>query len=1012
MKDTAEQLAATIAALEAQRALLGDVVVNSALAPLRRELAVLLAQAQPSVAAQQLKQVSVLFVDVVGSTAMGQQLGPEEIHAVMDGALARFTAIVMAHHGRVLQYTGDGMLAGFGADEAHEDDVEGAIRAGLGIIDEAVLLAPQVKRQHGVPDFNVRAGVHTGRVLLGGGVDAEGSIRGATVNVAARMEQSAPPGRLRISHDSWRHVRGLFDVAEQPPISVKGVAQPLRSYLVERVRPRAFRVANRGIEGVHTPMVGRAAELAQLRGALACVVSTRAAAAVTVVGDAGLGKSRLLAELLQSTELQQAWLLLGRAHPRSELHSHGLWRDMLTRQFDITDGDTPDAARHKFIEGLAPLFAGDGDAHGNAAIPLLGHLIGLDFSANPQIEELLGDERQFKLRAYDAAALCLHRLADLRPVLVIVDDLHWADAGSLDLLRHLQRSNHDTPLLCLALSRPSFFEHHDGWAEAGVPQQRIDLKPLDKSFSQELADGLLQRLHEVPAALRALVTSGAEGNPFYMEELVKMLIDDGVIVTDVDGWRVLPDKLLDARVPPTLTGVLQARLDALGAHERSALQQAAIVGHVFSGEALAAIDAAAERALPALLRKQLVVRRDAQAALGAGEFAFQHQLLHQVTYDGVLKAPKRHGHARVGAFWSTRAEVATPQDVNPTRCRALAEAQHHRCQADVPDYVAWFEAQFSIYLGAYAAAALRPLSEQLIGLVEREFGPEHAQTAKALTNLARAMLALGDVEKAEPLLRRAIHIQEQSLDTDHPDMARTLAVMGGYHQGRGDLRSAEPYFQRALDIRERVLGADHALTLGTLDNLAHVMLELGQLDAAEALSRRVLAARERSVGAEHPDAAFALTALGEVLAKKGDHAGAEPLIRRALLAQQKALAADHPDIGLSKWHLAETLRGLGRQHEALPLAQQALEGWETTFGAAHEWTAWGLISLAEIRLALGHAKEAAEHAERAAKILQQVFGTEHATVASTLNLQARALEALATLGESHPQAAGGVSQIA
>ena len=1009
MNDTAEQLAATIAVLEAQRALLGDVVVNSALAPLRRELAALQAQAQPSVAAQRLKQVSVLFVDVVGSTAMGQQLGPEEIHAVMDGALARFTAIVMAHHGRVLQYTGDGMLAAFGADEAHEDDVEGAIRAGLGIIDEAVLLAPQVKRQHGVPDFNVRAGVHTGRVLLGGGVDAEGSIRGATVNVAARMEQSAPAGRLRISHDSWRHVRGLFDVAEQPPISVKGVQEPLRSYLVERVRPRAFRVANRGIEGVHTPMVGRASELAQLRETFASVVSTRGAAAVTVVGDAGLGKSRLLAELLQSPELQQAWLLLGRAHPRSELQPHGLWRDMLTRQFDITDGDAPEAARRKFVDGLAPLFAIDGGDRGSAAMPLLGHLIGLDFSANPQIEELLGDERQFMARAYDAAALCLHRLAELRPVLVILDDLHWADTGSLDLLRHVQRNNHDTPLLCLALSRPSFFEHHDGWAEAGLPQQRIDLKPLDKSFSHELANGLLQRLHEVPAALRALVTSGAEGNPFYMEELVKMLIDDGVIVTDAEGWRVLPDKLLDARVPPTLTGVLQARLDALGAHERSALQQAAIVGHVFSGEALAAIDAAAERALPALLRKQLVVRRDtqaAQAALGAGEFAFQHQLLHQVTYDGVLKAPKRHGHARVGAFWSARAEVATPQDVNPTRCRALAEAQHHRCQADVPDYVAWFEAQFSIYLGAYAAAALRPLSEQLISLIEREFGPEHAQTAKALTNLARAMLAQGDVEKAEPLLRRAIHIQEQSLATDHPDMARTLAVMGGYHQGRGDLRSAEPFFQRALDIRERVLGADHALTLGTLDNLAHVMLELGRLDAAEALSRRVLAARERSVGADHPDAAFALTALGEVLAKKGDFAGAEPLIRTALSVQQKTLAADHPDIGLSKWHLAETLRGLGRYHEALPLALQALEGWEATFGAAHEWTAWGLISLAEIRLALGDANEAAAHAERAAKILQQAFGADHATVASTLGLQARALDAMARLGEAHPLVAG------
>ena len=232
-----QKLEAAIAALEAQRALLGDAVVETALAPMRRELA---ATRSAESTNQQLKQVSVLFVDVVESTAMGQRLDPEEIHAVMDGALERFTVIVQSHHGRVLKYTGDGMLAVFGSQVASEDDVEGAIGAGLGIIEDARLQAPYVRQKHDLPDFQVRAGVHTGIALLGGGVDTEGSIRGDAVNVAARMEQSAPPGRLRISHDSYRHVRGLFDVVEQPPISVKGVGQPLRTYLVERATPRPF----------------------------------------------------------------------------------------------------------------------------------------------------------------------------------------------------------------------------------------------------------------------------------------------------------------------------------------------------------------------------------------------------------------------------------------------------------------------------------------------------------------------------------------------------------------------------------------------------------------------------------------------------------------------------------------------------------------------------------------------------------------------------------------------------
>ena len=296
-----------------------------------------------------------LFVDVVGSTAMGQQLGPEDIHAVMDGALERFTAVVQAHHGRVLQYTGDGMLAAFGSEETSEDDVESAIRAGLGIVEAARLLQPRMRQLHGVPDFNVRAGVHTGTVLLGGGVDAEGSIRGATVNVAARMEQSAPPGRLRISHDSFRHVRGVFEVTEQPPISVKGVEQPLRSYLVERAKPRAFRVPTRGIEGVHTRMVGRDAELGLLRQR-----STRDGRTQRALGHRGRrgrpGQEPAAGRIPAGWTGDACWLLLGRAHPRSALHPYGLLRDMLLRQLQIAEGDAGEVGARQAGRGLAPLF--------------------------------------------------------------------------------------------------------------------------------------------------------------------------------------------------------------------------------------------------------------------------------------------------------------------------------------------------------------------------------------------------------------------------------------------------------------------------------------------------------------------------------------------------------------------------------------------------------------------------------------------------------------------------------
>ncbi len=987
MSSTAEQIAAAITALDAQRELLGDAVVDTALAPLRHELAAMQA-ASTAAAGQQLKQVSVLFVDVVGSTAMGQSLDPETIHAVMDSALERFTAVVESHGGRVLQYTGDGMLAAFGTEAASEDDVEAAIRAGLGIVEQAAAHAPLVRRRHGVPDFNVRVGVHTGRVLLGGGVDAEGSIRGSTVNVAARMEQSAPPGRLRISHDSWRQVRGLFEFEAQPPIEVKGVAQPVNSWLVVRALPRAMRRGPRGIEGLATPMVGRDSELGLLHGRLQRAVATRRAHAVTVVGEAGVGKSRLLAEFERGLDALGVRMLLGRAHPRSAVEPFGVLRDLLARWLAIGEADPADSARARLEAALAPLFP----AEGEAPVHLIGQLAGFDFSASPHVRELLGDDAKLRERAFAAAVLALRRLGEISPVVLVFDDLHWTDDGSLDFLRQALTQLGDAPLLVLALTRQTLFERHPEWMRGVAQHGRIDLKPLDNAHSQELAEALLARIDGAPQALRTLIVEGAEGNPFYMEELVKMLIDDGVIAVDRERWRVVADRLQVARVPPTLTGVLQARLDALTPPERLALQQSAVVGHAFWDQALAAIDAAAPTLLPRLLQRELIVPRD--AGDGGGEYVFKHHLLHQVTYDSVLKGPKRDGHARVGAFWRVRAHADAPRDVDPAHCRALAQAHFHGCQADPTEYVGWFEREFPSYFDACAAPTLRPLTEQLVDVCAREFGPDHPQSARALTDLARVALMQRDVGQVEALLLRALAIQAASLPPDHADTARTLSALGGYHESRGNLASAEPYYERALEIRERLFGADHPLTLKTMDNVAKARVELGRLDEAEALFRRVIAAQERCAGPEHAETAFALTALGEVLAKKGEHVQAEPLIRRALEVQRRCLPADHPETGLSMWHLGETLRCLQRHEEAEPLARDALRIWEAAFGPDHEWIGWGLISLAHTRLAQDDATEAAALAARAVPLFERAFGSAHAAVAESLLLHARALLSL------------------
>ena len=647
MSSPDQQFEAVIAGLEAQRALLGDAVVDAALLPLRARLAALAPVPAPE---QVLRQVSVLFLDIVGSTRLAQGLDPEDIHAVMDGALQRFTSIVQQQQGKVLQYAGDSLLAAFGADQAREDDAERAVRAGLAMLEQAGLLGRQVRQQHGHDGFDVRVGIHTGPVLLGGGVDAEGSIRGMTVHIAARMEQTAPHGGLRISHDTWRQVRGVFDVEPQPPLQVKGRDEAILSYLVRAAKPRSFRDTRRGIEGVETRMVGRDQELGQLADLFDGVVKSRTLALVTLVGDAGIGKSRLAAEFENRIDSRRGfvWLFRGRAQPQGVHQPYGVLRDLFNRRFEIQDSDCLPQAQAKFARGMGRVF---GDGAGEA-VALLGQLIGLDYRSSPFVAGILGEGKQLRQRAFQVAALYFARLQGDGggPQLLLLEDLHWADEGSLDFLEHLAHACAHQPMLVLCTARPALFEQRPSWGRVPGSHRRIDLDALPPGASRELADALLERIADAPAMLRELIMAGAEGNPFYMEELTQMLIDDGAIRTQGERWSVVTERLIQVHVPSTLTGVLQARIDSLPAIEKRALQQASVIGHVFWDEALAKLHADAPLALPALGRRELALARDSSAFEGAREYVFKHHLLHQVTYDSVLKRQRKAQH-HLTALW-------------------------------------------------------------------------------------------------------------------------------------------------------------------------------------------------------------------------------------------------------------------------------------------------------------------------------------------------------------------------
>jgi class 3 adenylate cyclase/tetratricopeptide (TPR) repeat protein len=872
----AAALQAAIAALEAQRGLLGNAVVDVAVAPLRAQLAALEGPtsppesgptSQPESAAQpeqMLRRVSILFLDVVGSTSLSQILDPEETHEVMDGALARCTAMVLKHRGKVLQYAGDNLLAIFAADEAQEHDAERAVRAGLDMIAEGRLLGQKVLSEHGHEGFDVRVGVHTGGVLLGGGVDAEGTIRGMAVNIAARMEQTAPSGGLRISQDTWRHIRGVFEFEAQPPITVKGIEEPIATYLVLRAKPRAFRAPARGIDGVATRMVGRDAELARLQSAFERLIERRRFEMLLVVAEAGVGKSRLLHEFTDWAELrpEKFFSFHGRADPRTQNQPFGLLRDVLAWRLQISDTDSMAEATAKIEQGIAPLFIDDdGPELAQAHAHLLGHLIGLDFSDSPHVRGILDDPKQIRTRAFHAAAQAFRRISarDQLPIVLQLDDLHWSDDGSLEFLKHLLHVNHDVPMLALCLTRPNLFERRPDFREAVGPEQRIDLVPLDKAVSGELARELLKRLPAIPDTLSELLVARADGNPFYMEELVMMLLDRGVLKAYAEAWSLDTERILGDAVPPTLIGILQARLDGLPAAERLALQEASVVGMVFWEEALAALDEQSPQALPALVRRELALPHIDTSVDGEHEYGFKHQILHEVTYETVLKRSRRALHARAAAWFAGLTGV---------RAAGLlgAAGWHYERGGDPARASEYYARAAEDARGRYAHEATLNYIAHALRLIEGDDGATLALRWRLLDTRERTYELLGRrPEQHADLEALGLLADRLADDQRRAEVATRRSLLAGRS---GDLAGQERIAREGMTLAERC--DDTPLRLNAMRLLADALARQGNLTDAEAIARKGLA-EARVLRLPGPESRF-LNALSVIAAQRHDTA--------------------------------------------------------------------------------------------------------------------------------------------
>ncbi len=655
-----ESLQGAIEALETQRSVLGDQTVDSAQTALREKLARLNAGGGGSHEPPERKLITVLFADVSGFTAMAETLDHEIVSSVINSLWSRVDKAIQDHGGRIDKHIGDAVMALFGTPTAREDDPERAIRAALQIQTEVQEwkweFGDSLIRQGSLQQtLQLRIGVNTGPALLGTlGTIGEYTAIGNTVNVANRLQQAAPPGGILISHDTYQHVRGVFDVAALQPITVKGKSEPIQIYTVNSIRPRAFRVVTRGVEGIETRTIGREEELEKLQSVLDEVMKQRRLHLINIVAEAGTGKSRLLYEFTKWLDLQKRAMHLfkGRATQEMTQIPYGLLRDILASSFGIQDHDSAAVARQKLESGILSYIGNEENALLYAHF--IGHLIGLDYSTSPHLQGILGDAQQIHDRAFHYAAQFLADITREPIAILFLEDIHWADRGSLDLFDYLMNTKPDLPLLIVVLTRSTLFDTRPDWGTAPIPSLRIDLLPLSEENCRRLVEEILQKVPEIPAALVELIVSKAEGSPFYVEEVIKVLIDKGVIRRGEKQWHVEMERLSELSVPATVTGLIQARLDNLNPTTRETLQQASVVGRIFwtsvvermqNPEKLSdEVSIPIEDRLRPLRAKEFVFEYGNRADSQFPEYIFKNAILHDVTYESVLLRLRRVYH--------------------------------------------------------------------------------------------------------------------------------------------------------------------------------------------------------------------------------------------------------------------------------------------------------------------------------------------------------------------------------
>jgi len=733
--------------------------------------------------------VTVLFADLVGFTARAEALDPEDVRALLSPYYARLRSELERFGGTVEKFIGDAVMALFGAPLAHEDDPERAVRAALAIRD-------WVAEEGGL---HVRIAVNTGEALISLGArpsEGEGMASGDVVNTTARLQSAAPVDGILVGEQTFRATERAIEYRESEPVTAKGKAEPVRVW--EAMQPRS-RFGVDLAERSRAQLVGRTQELDLVLAALKRVRTERAPQLVTLVGEPGIGKSRLVAELFaaigQGGELI-AWRQ-GRSLPYGEGVSYWALGEMLKAQAGILETDSPEASGEKLREAVGrvlpePSDAGWVESH---LRPLAG--LGGEDSAGDRRGEAFAAWRRF-----------FEALAEQRPLVLVFEDLHWADDGLLDFVDHLVDWASGVPLLVVATARPDLLARRSGWGGGKANAVTVSLAPLSDEETARLVHALLDQA-VLPAELQQQLLQRAGGNPLYAEEFVRMLVERG------SGGEL--------RLPETVQGVIAARLDGLSADEKALLQHAAVLGKVFWSGALMAMVGrerfVVEQSLHALERKEFVRRERRTSVVGETEYAFRHLLVRDVAYGQIPRAARTERH-RQAAGWI--------ESLGRTEDHAEMLAHHYLAALEL----ARASGQDARELAAPARLALSDAGDRALAL-------NSAAAAASYYSDALALSLAGDPERPWLLFRRAqsLHIvgaeeraealEEASralLEAGHTDgaaEAEALLAESWWHRGRRDRTTLHLEQARTL-VEASEPSAAKARVLATISRYAAV----------------------------------------------------------------------------------------------------------------------------------------------------------------------------------------------